>query len=50
MIPALPPKPVVRVSSCPGTRDAGFVGGVKGSPVGNIAGKLSGGVVVTSPE
>src|SRR5439155_22787299 len=29
-----PPKPVVRVSSCPGTRDAGFVGGVKGSPAG----------------
>src|SRR5258708_14518847 len=50
MIPALPPNPVVLVSSCPATLEAGLVGGVNGTPAGNIAGKLSGGVVVTSPE
>jgi hypothetical protein len=46
MIPAGPPNPLVLVSICPGTLCAGLTGGVKGVPVGNIAGKTVGGVVL----
>src|SRR6267143_1288333 len=47
MMPALPPKPVVRRSICPRT---GVLEGTSDVPVGNIAGKLAGGAVKVAPE